>query len=169
MSTPTTKLTVGHPTATQPAASTTAGPVEINLAAPQQRIAPAQLGRMANMRMQLKKQGWTSGSFRPSTRAAGGREAASTSIVDATAATALPTGYSQPPGVAGPLMPPPTQMPRPPIRQPRMPMPPDQQMRPPMLNDGQSPMHHFWQSLIKMGESMAQVIHAIARSISNVH
>ncbi|WP_211629237.1 hypothetical protein [Paraburkholderia nemoris] len=112
---------------------------------------------------------WTNGSFRVSKDATGAPQGAASSVAAVTAAPPFPTGYSLPPGVAGPSMPNPAQMPQSQIRQPRMPMPPNQPMRSPMFNDGQSPLHHLWNSLVKIGESMAGLIQAIARAMASVH
>jgi len=168
MSTPTTKLTVARPTATPAPTGQAATPApQVDAGAAEARELSGPLKLLANKGATSKK--WTNGSFRASRNTTGAPPEAASSSAVATAAPFVPTGYSLPPGVAGPSMQNSAQMP-PQVRQPPMPMmPPNRPMRPPMFNDGQSPLHHLWNSLVKIGESMSGLIQAIARAMANVH
>ncbi|TAM48946.1 MAG: hypothetical protein EPN57_27435 [Paraburkholderia sp.] len=167
MSTPTTKLTVARPTVAPAPTGPAATPAQVDAGAAEARQLSGPLELLARQGVPPKK--WTNGSFRASKSAAGAPPEAASSSAAATAAPFVPTGYSLPPGVAGPSMQNSAQMP-PQVRQPPMPMmQPNRPMRPPMFNDGQSPLHHLWNSLVKIGESMSGLIQAIARAMANVH
>ncbi|HVW50655.1 MAG TPA: hypothetical protein VHC91_09685 [Trinickia sp.] len=171
MSTPTTKLTVARPTAAPAPTGPAATPApQIDAGAAEARALSGPLKLLATKGKGATSTKWSRGSFRTSGNAAGAPPEAASSSAAATAAPFVPTGYSVPPGVAGPSMQNPAQMPPPQVRQPPMPMmPPNRPMRSPMFNDGQSPLHHLWNSLVKISESMAGLIQAIARAMANVH
>lgn len=168
MSTPTTTSR----TASRPqVASTPLGPADTpnpNVAGgAAKRVLAGPLKGLGGMETSSKK--WSKGSFGMHQAPAGVPQAAGGPVAAVTAAPALPTGYSLPSGVGGPSMPDQPQMPQPQVRQPQIPIPPNQPPRQPMFNDGQSPLHHLWNSLVKIGEGMAGLIHAIARAMGNVH
>lgn len=171
MSTPTTKLTVARPTAAPAPTGPAAAPApQVDAGAAEARELSGPLKLLANKGKSVTSKKWTNGSFRASKNATGASPDAASPSAAAAAAPFVPTGYSLPPGVAGPSMQNSAQMPPQQVRQPPMPtMPPNQPMRPPMFNDGQSPLHHLWNSLAKIGESMAGLIQAIARAMANVH
>ncbi len=170
MSTAHSRLTVARPATAPtgaPAGQSDATPTPLASGGATARALTGPMIGLRGMGTPSKKGG--SASFGARKTAPDGPKSTGGSVEALTAEPAIPTGYALPPGVGRPSAPNPGQMPQFQNRPPQMPIPPNRPMRPPMLNDGQSPLHHLWTSLTKIGENMASLIQAIARAMGNLH